>query len=406
MNKSGISKRQKRSQPNRKAKSDSQADAQPEAEAHSQTASESHLDSQSESPFLKLPLELRQKIYSLYFAEEPVPDGNYVPGIEEKHFETSFKELRKDKRETGTMPNWLRPGCLTRMRIQTDLLRTCRKINEEASAVLVGETWHRCYQNFGPKCGLGQYFDQFTDKQLGQMQKFQLYTQPGDMDKNGAWLRNQLDPIAKNLRHLKITLRHLGGSPAKPMLINPFQRGAANAESVEKWMDRADNGEALQMPATSWAGAFAQLPALQSFTLEIEDEENNYYELKRLATWAMTWEFPLSDGAILSNPVSTTRDWRRPRCHCSPNYKECFTYKPPRITTYEIRWEAPPRQRPNCDDDEEDQGPARKRAKNYKRKPTGSTERFAYAPCMGGLNDMFSGASDQQIQSLISWGIL
>ncbi|CAH0056294.1 unnamed protein product [Clonostachys solani] len=358
-------------------------------------------DDQAQSPLFRLPLEVRRTIYELSFIEQPFEDGNYVKGISEESLMVDQHKSGHDALEfDGTLPNWLRPGCTTQLKTETALLRTCQSVYIEASSLLVSTMVHRCYQGYGPRVRPYQYLKRLTDAQRSGVHRLHLFTQVRDFDRHGPWLRQQLQPVAESLQHLTITLRDLGGSPETPMLLNPYQTGAAKGQAISQFMEKAERGEELNIPPSSWAGSFAFFPALKTLTMELEDQEARESELESLAQWATTWKFPLGgDQFMSSKTAASSRVWQRPR----PQYDDEFhgSYKPPRIITWTVRWHAPPTRTVAADIAQEKTIPTPTETDNESR-----IARPAYDPRLGGLNSIFANASEESIRELIAWGVL
>ncbi|VUC25085.1 unnamed protein product [Clonostachys rosea] len=363
-------------------------------------------DDQVQSPLFRVPLEVRRTIYELAFREQPFDGGNYVKGISEESFIVNESQDHQDPTEDtpvfdGSLPNWLRPGCTARWKTETALLRTCQLVHNEASSLLVSKVLHRCYQGYGPGVSPSLYIQRLTDAQRSHVHRLHLFTQVRDFDRHGSWLRQQLKPVAESLQHLTITLRDLGDAPETRMLLNPYQTGEAKVQAMYQFMEKSQRGEELNIPPSSWAGTFAFLPALKTLTMELEDHEGRENELEALAQWATTWKFPLGgDQFMTSKTAASSRAWRRPR----PQYQGSFQgpYTPPWIITWTVQWHAPSsRTTANSGASQEKSIPTPTETGNETHIP-----RPAYDPRMGGLNSIFSGASDESIRELIAWGVL
>jgi hypothetical protein len=372
-------------------------------------------NAQSDCLLMRLPLEVRHMIYKLSFEEERIPGSDFVRGITDDDYADDEKSATLED-ESGhrhnpyrSLPNWSRPECTGRTKTHTEVLRTCKMICAEAAPLLVSSKVHVGYQAYGPKkSSPSEYFERLTEEQLQNVRRFHLYTNVGDFDGHGRWLRKELEPIASSLQHLTITMRHLGRAPDRPLLLNPYRATQATRENVDAAMKALETRE-LTVAKLGWAGSFTQLPALQTLTMELEDEEDRTEELRQMVDWAKTWRLPFGDNSFMVVKAAPTQQtWRRPLTHrCSQRHQHHHDGSP-RIVTWSIRWDAP-------DEWEESspvkvktkKTPRRTRATSRAAKPTFTKfERPAYNACLGGLNSIFASASDEQIQSLIDYGIL
>ncbi|CAH0030387.1 unnamed protein product [Clonostachys rhizophaga] len=364
-------------------------------------------DDQVQSPLFRLPLEVRRTIYELAFREQPVDDGNYVKGISEENFIVDECQNQHDSAHNaieidGTLPNWLRPGCTTRLKTETALLRTCQLVYIEASSLLVSTMVLRCYQGYGPRVRPYRYLKRLTDGQRSDVHRLHLFTQVRDFDRHGPWLRQQLEPVAKSLQHLTITLRDLGGSPETPMLLNPYQSGVAKSQAIGQFMENTEKGEELNIPPASWTSSFAFFPALKTLTMELEDQEERESELESLAQWATTWKFPLGGNQFMSSKTApSSRAWQRPRPQCDDEFYGSYK-PPPRIITWTVRWDAPPTRTVANDDTSQEEVMPTTRETNDEP----LFQRPAYDPRLGGLNSIFAHASESSLRELAEWGVI
>ncbi|CAG9954761.1 unnamed protein product [Clonostachys rosea f. rosea IK726] len=364
-------------------------------------------DDQVQSPLFRLPLEVRRTIYELAFKEQPIDDGNYVKGISDENFIVDECQDQQDSAHStlkidGTLPNWLRPGCTTRLKTETALLRTCQLVYIEASSLLVSTMVLRCYQGYGPTVGSYRYLKRLTVAQRSNVHRLHLFSQVRDFDRDGPLLRQKLEPVAKSLQHLTITLRDLGDSPETPMLLNPYQTGVAKSQAMSQYMEKTKRGEELNIPPASWASSFAFFPALKTLTMELEDQEGRESELESFAQWATTWKFPLWGNQFMSSKTApSSRAWQRPR----PQYNDELygSYKPPpRIITWIIRWDAPPTR--TVANDVASQEEIMPTTTETDDEPL--FQRPAYDPRLGGLNSIFAHASESTLRELAEWGVI
>jgi hypothetical protein len=370
---------------------------------------------QDDCLFLSLPLEVRHMIYKLSFEEERIPGSDFVRGITDDDYADREKSATLEDETSHrhspyrSLPNWSRPGCTGRTKTHTDILRTCKTVYAEAAPLLVSSKVHVGYQAYGPQnSSPSEYLERLTEEQLQNVRRFHLYTNVGDFDDHGRWLRKELEPIASNLQHLTITLRHLGRAPDRPLLLNPYRSSQATRKNVDADM-KAQGTRDLRVAKLGWAGTFTQLPALQTLTMELEDEENRAEELKSMVDWAQTWALPFGENSLMTvKAVPTRRTWRRPLMHRCSQRHQYDRDESPRIITWSICWDEQTEWEESSPVMVETTKTSRTRRESLRSaKPTFTRfERPAYDACLGGLNTIFASASDEQIQSLVDYGIL
>lgn len=429
--------------------------------SNSASGEELEINPQTRCLLYHLPVEIRFSIFRLVLTESNNPGRPFVEGISEADLDDTPLEaqnsVQRPKKHTyRTANSWIRPGCTSHKHISTALLQTCRYIHLEASHIAIRINIHRGYHDFGPIFGPSidyanygpriepsrEHFTRLTAEQRAHVQSVHLYTQQHGFDTEGAAvLTRELKPVASSLEELTLTLRSLHNLQGG-MLINPYRPRRAVREEMQQDMADVEGGANLTMPRRGWGGAFAHLPKLRVLTMEFEDREGRHSEeyLRRVVNFAQRWRFPLAgEGRVLvseSAPERTT--WRALRVHDGPECSSCGRAKPTaakasiqcescqwrhldkgaRMVVYRVRWEAkegslwenmdvkPKAVRASVATiapPEEDYNATTR--SSHSPAPT-SIQRPAYDVRLGGLNDIFAHANDEQLRELIKWGVL
>lgn len=244
---------------------------------------------QSKSPlFARIPGEIRNHIFDLALTA--------YSGKQEPFEKDSY---------------YYRPGFRYADQIlDTALLRTCRRIYQEACLVPFQNyecvEWH--YR--GPPAKIARNFAR-GNYSCPWLTSLHLFTQQ-------FWLEDSSWPSKarnvafryKNLRHLRITIRHSDWwwwERSAPLLLDAKQKGTKGTASATRHSTAADG-----FHVNSWGHQFSVFKGLKTFELELETVEGKRKELDEIAIRAADWRFPLGDGNVLVlNPARTKMTgWR------------------------------------------------------------------------------------------------
>lgn len=233
-------------------------------------------NSQSACPlFTRIPPEVRNQIFHLALTEY---DDTTKP-----YDQSSF---------------YYRPGYHFSQRLQTGLLRTCRRIYHEAHLlpVAINEHVFWCYRQPPGRRNASdpdRYFKKMTPQQQDAVDTVHFFTQQFWLE--GDWAAtcriSEMRP-----RKVKITIRHsdwwcweseekLGIDPRLPGRVDWDQMGN---EPVRDEFERA------------WGYQFRHLHGLRELEMELETIASNKDQLDAIAQRALDWKFDLSDGNVLS----------------------------------------------------------------------------------------------------------
>ncbi|KAF7903348.1 uncharacterized protein EAF01_006397 [Botrytis porri] len=236
------------------------------------------------SPFYSgvIPAEIRSLIFSYVLTPTPIPDTDYDPNT-----------------------HYSRPGFTCRTQLHLSLLRTCRRIYLETYQLpptsIPHIFWHaRHPPSAKPPRSEHSYFRRLPNYQLALLKSLHLHTQL-------YWLQDFLRPLTsahylQTITHLKLTIRRgdwWWNERNEPLAINPY-RGNADIPSMRDDMARSRRGEAPAWQAGKWGASLAGFPQLEVLEMEFETSEEKREELKMIAEWARTWEFPMGKRGVLS----------------------------------------------------------------------------------------------------------
>lgn len=245
-------------------------------------------DPQSACPlFTQIPPEIRNSIFKLALTEYDDTHHPYEPSAA-----------------------YCRPEYCFRQRIDTDLLRTCRRVYLEAHLlpVAINEHVFWCYR--GPPgrrfaADPHGYFEMMKSRQRNAVDCVHFFTQQ-------FWLEGQFRDACRSPlmcpRKIKITLRHtdwwLNEYGAKlgidPRLAN---RVPWNEMGREPRADEVQLGFGYQ---------FRHLRGLRELEMEFETTASKSDELKAIVQRALAWKFELCDGSFLSTEgTSVSKSWWR-----------------------------------------------------------------------------------------------
>ena len=236
---------------------------------------------QKESPlFGRIPGEIRDRIFDLaltaYYGKlKPFEKNAY-------HYRPGFRYADR--------------------KFDTALLRTCRRIYQEAHLVPFQNYERVEWHARGPSRSDIKNFtqDNFNDLLLTSLH---LFTQQFWLE-DYSWY-NRARNIARrhSLRHLKITIRHSDWwwwESSEPLLLDAKQGGTA-LPSLYKNVSHGFHPR-------SWGSQFKFFKWLKTFELELETVEGKRKELDEIVLRAVDWRFPLGDENVLVlNPARTRR---------------------------------------------------------------------------------------------------
>ncbi|KAI9873214.1 MAG: hypothetical protein M1830_000705 [Pleopsidium flavum] len=233
-------------------------------------------DPQSACPlFTQIPAEVRNHIFELALTEYDDASRPYERG--------SFH---------------YRPGYHFRQRIDTDLLRTCRRVYLEANLlpVAINEHVFWCYRappGMKHASEPSQYFLKMTPQQQNAVDCVHFFTQQ-------FWLEGQWDDACRipemRPRKIKITLRHADWwcwEYKEKLGIDPRLPGRV------KWQEMGKE-PGLDEIKRAWGYHFRHLRGLREFEMELETIESNKDQLDAIAQRGLAWKFDLCDGSVLS----------------------------------------------------------------------------------------------------------
>ena len=243
---------------------------------------------QKECPlFGRIPGELRNEIFRLALTAYP---GKQIP------YDKSAYRCRPGFRYAG-------------MRIDTALLRTCRRIYREARFVPLQNYVHVQWCD-------DYYTDPYAtvsrERNLEGIKALYPWLSSLHLFTLQYWLEwNRLAVFGNpRLRNLKITIRHYDWTlltDRGPLELDAKQEGPAEAIHYRKASDDFDQD--------SWGRQFLSLKRLETFELELETIEARRNELDGIIERAKSWRFPLRDGNVLAlNPARNRKTaWRGTR---------------------------------------------------------------------------------------------
>lgn len=259
----------------------------------------SNANPQKESPlFTRVPGEIRDHIFDLALTAY---SGKQEPFAKDSYY--------------------YRPGFrYADQKLDTALLRTCRRIYQEAYVIPFENyecvEWHE--RERGPSSAEARRFAR-GDASCPWLTSLHLFTQQFWLE-DSSW-PNKARNVAlrqKNLRHLKITIRHSDWwwwESSAPLILDAKHKGT--------------KGRVIREPSTaadgfhvnSWGHQFSVFKGLETFELELETVEGKRKELNKIVTRAADWRLPLGDGNVLVlNPARTKRTgWH------GLKLRECFS---------------------------------------------------------------------------------
>ena len=255
----------------------------------------SNANPQRGSPlFVRVPGEIRDHIFDLALTA----------------YSTKQEPFAKDS-------YYYRPGFrYADQKLDTALLRTCRRIYQEARLV-PSQNYERIeWHERGPSNAQARKFAR-DGIFCSRLTSLHMFTQQFWLE-DSSWPSKALTVAQRqNLRHLKITIRHSDWwwwESSAPLALDAKQRGEPSATRHST----AADGFHVQ----SWGHQFLVFKGLKTFELELETVEGKRKELDEIVIRAADWRFPLGDGNVLVlNPARTKRaGWH------GVKLRECFPF--------------------------------------------------------------------------------
>ena len=235
-------------------------------------------DLQLASPlFNRLPAEIRNQIYRLVL------------------------QAYDDKsRPFPTDAFYYRPGFRYVLKIDTALLRTCRRVYAEAHGLL------KCLNNEHVEWhGVARGPRTWTAKKASHssMTCVQLFMQQVNLEYGHTSIAVRLARDFPCLQKLKITIRHSdwwNWEVWAPLAMDPGCKGQPSSTSFSP--------AAAPFEENTWGRMFTHFPALERLVLELETREGKKEELDHIVARAADWRFPLeSEEAFLVLGPQLTR---------------------------------------------------------------------------------------------------
>lgn len=239
---------------------------------------------QQQSPlFGRIPGEIRDQIFDLALTA--------YPGKQEPFEKNAY---------------YYRPGFrYADQRLDTALLRTCRRIYQEACLVPLQNyervEWYK-QDDRGPSAADARRFAR-GGAFCPWVTSLHLFAQQYWLE-DSSW-RNYSRRLGANktLRRLKITIRHSDWwwwESSDRLALDAKQKGTASATRHSTASDAFN--------VNSWGHKFWFFTGLEEFALELETVEGKRTELDAIVVRAADWRFPLGDGNILAlNPARIKR---------------------------------------------------------------------------------------------------
>lgn len=264
----------------------------------------SNANQQKECPlFCWIPAELRNEIFHLALTAYP---GKQVP---------------YDKRAYRCRPGFLYAD----VRIDTALLRTCRRVYGEARLVPQQNYVHVQWCGEDPDSDPFEYTPRKYIPEsikalhpwLSSLHLFALQD----------WLeaRNLAEFVHLDIHNLKITIRNCDWAEWTDhglLMLDAKQGWSAMAADYRKASDDFDEG--------SWGSQILSFKGLKTLELELETVERRRNELDDIIERAKLWRFPLRDGNVLAlNPARNRKTaWcgtrNRKLIAIHPHTKDCY----------------------------------------------------------------------------------
>ncbi|KAL8811342.1 MAG: hypothetical protein Q9223_000360 [Gallowayella weberi] len=242
---------------------------------------------QLKSPLFKIPPELRNYIFQLTLSAYEDPNRPYQPNA-----------------------YYYRPGLTCALKIDTDLLLTCRRVYFEAHKISLSIneqlSW---YYREPPGINNGHVP---TDDRLGSvvrrrhLKTIHVFAQQVWLEGRGfASFTRLLDSTLMgyaNPMTLIITLRHSDWwwwEYEAPLTLDPKKEGQASVTEHSRPSD--------PFHSKSWGNQFRNVRGLKKLQMELETVEKKQRELDEIVERAKGWEFLLGEGRLLLPNKSITR---------------------------------------------------------------------------------------------------
>nr|GAT54813.1 predicted protein [Mycena chlorophos] len=218
------------------------------------------------------------------------------PELRNLVFTYALTEYDDDTRPRSKHSRYYRPGQNFEGKISTSLLLTCRLVYIETHlappALNEHDFWidrNRVKSHSGKFERYAVYFGKMRPAQRAVVERMHIYadvawlerrrlegTRPGDVvDQSRQWMAHQQWPVGLVVARLTITIRHMDW------------RNWRNQE-LQLEVPRAEEG---------WGSWISGVPGIKQLVLELEATEGRKDELDKVARTAVSWKFPLVDGA-------------------------------------------------------------------------------------------------------------
>ncbi|KAH7160263.1 hypothetical protein B0J13DRAFT_125448 [Dactylonectria estremocensis] len=212
--------------------------------------------------------------------------------------------------------DWPRPDTPGRVFQHTTLLRTCRRVFNEARDILMRNATIRLFEgttDLPPNRHLGYSMDMFTMSRYtaNRITSFCVHT-PVTVLEHGYLYHNSLDMCAARDIRLVIRQGDWWKSAIDPPQITPYGAGCVNRfepfrmrEHMELTKNHGRDSELPPIPALpftngprsphgAWGAALSRYPRLMRFTIDFEYNEDKFDNLLEVAEWAhRVWRFRL-----------------------------------------------------------------------------------------------------------------
>jgi len=234
-----------------------------------------------------------------YDPQSACPLFTRIPSEVRNHiFELALTEYDDETEPYERRSFYYRPGYHFRQRIDTDLLRTCRRVYLEANLIPVAINEHVfwCYREppgTRHASDPSQYFGMMTPQQQDAVECVHFFAQQFRLE--GQWDDVCCIPEMRP-RKIKITLRHAAWwcwEFKEKLGIDPKLPGRV------KW-DEMGREPVMEEIQRGWGYHFRHLRGLRELEMELETIESNKDQLDAIAQRALAWKFDLCDGSVLS----------------------------------------------------------------------------------------------------------
>lgn len=227
------------------------------------------------------------------------PLFNRLPGeIRDHIFKFVLRAYYDRSRPFPTNAYYYRPGFRYATKLDTALLRTCRRVHSETVDLLKflnneHVEWH------GQSRGPGDWTSQKSSHP--KITRVHLFMQQTSLER-WYFLAIRLDRELSQLKILKITIRHSDWwwwESSESLALDPKQRGSPsnlNLSAVgDKW------------PSGAWGRTIDRFRSIENLVLELETREGKKPELDAIVARAPGWQFPGVRGRLILDERQTKK---------------------------------------------------------------------------------------------------